>query len=242
MRAIPDYWRRAMNEHLVRGRMTPAALLVALVLLAGCGSSSGSRGGQAATVATQSAAATTAPQTTSTQTTSTATSQTSAVAPAPKHAEERVPVTEKIAVASPVVPTEGVLPSQYTCDGRNVALPLRWTGIPAGTAELMLDVLDVNPVHGQLFFDWAVAGLKPGSTGITGGKLPAGAVAGTNGFGRTGYDLCPAKGAPEKYVVVLFALPHKLGVKKGFDPTALRRQALRHATYEGFLFFSYKRH
>ena len=153
-----------------------------------------------------------------------------------------MPVTEKIEVSSPGVATEGTLPSQYTCDGHNIAVPLRWTGIPAGTAELMLDVLNVNPVHGQLFFDWAVAGLKPNSRGITAGKLPAGAVAGTNGFGRTSYDLCPAKGAAEKYVVVLFALPHKLGVKSGFDSTALRRQALRHATYEGFLFFSYKRH
>ena len=153
-----------------------------------------------------------------------------------------MPITEKIEISSPAVAPEGTLPSQYTCDGRNIAVPLRWTGIPAGTAELVLDVLGVNSVHNQLFFEWAVAGLKPSSKGITAGRLPAGAVAGTNGFGRTSYGLCPAKGAAENYVVVLFALPHKLGVKRGFDPIALRRQAILHATYDGYYFFSYKRH
>ncbi|HUN77874.1 MAG TPA: YbhB/YbcL family Raf kinase inhibitor-like protein [Solirubrobacteraceae bacterium] len=136
---------------------------------------------------------------------------------------------------------EGALPARYTCDGHNQPPPLRWKKVPAGTAELMLDVMKIAPVNGRLFVAWAVAGLKPSLRAIGAGKLPAGAVVGANSLGQASYDLCPPKGPSESYVAVLLALPHKLGLQTGFDGREARDRAIHEATFESSLIFSYQR-
>jgi phosphatidylethanolamine-binding protein (PEBP) family uncharacterized protein len=152
-----------------------------------------------------------------------------------------VPIVEKVEVSSPVFPSGGRLPVRYTCDGANASLPLKWSGIPSDTAELMVDVLTLEPVNGKLFFAWAVAGLSPKSHGIAAGKLPSGAVEGVNSTDSTSYTLCPTRSKHEQYVVVVFALTHSLGLKQGFNAVAARERALQDAEYEGFLPFLYKR-
>lgn len=216
----------------VRRRAIAGGTLLALVLLSGCGSSSPEHGQTtAAAAAAPPGAPKTAPPTTTNSTSTT---------PA-KHAEEPAPVEAYVKVTSPVVRAEGTLPSRYTCDGADLPLPLHWTGIPSGTRELMFDVVKLKPVNGHLYFDWAVTGLKPSSHGTDGVTLPSGAVVGANGAGRVGYRLCPPRGAKEVYVVVMFALNHKLPAHTGFDAAELRRAALRNAKYEGFLIFNYRR-
>jgi phosphatidylethanolamine-binding protein (PEBP) family uncharacterized protein len=131
------------------------------------------------------------------------------------------------------------LPVTYTCDGRGTSPALRWQGVPQGTAELILFVMNVQPVGGKLFFDWAVAGLSPELEEIEAGKLPTGTVVGRNSFGRAGYEICP-EGA-ETYVFALFALPKKLSAASGFDPAALRKEVLDSSGNVGLLALSYAR-
>jgi phosphatidylethanolamine-binding protein (PEBP) family uncharacterized protein len=126
------------------------------------------------------------------------------------------------------------LPATYTCDGKDTWPTLRWSGVPAGTAELALLVLNLEPVNEALFFDWAVTGLEPGLTGLESGKLPKGAIVGKNSFGKTGYSICPPNGK-ETYVFALYALPSSLPASKGFDPKALREQILGLSGNSGLL-------
>lgn len=132
------------------------------------------------------------------------------------------------------------LPSTYTCDGKGTSPALSWHGVPAGTAELVLFAMNVQPVDGKLFFDWAVAGLSPELEEIEAGKLPKGAVVGRNGFGKTGYEICP-EGGGETYIFTVFALPKKLSPAPGFDPSALRREVLGASGNVGLLALSYTR-
>lgn len=53
-----------------------------------------------------------------------------------------------------------------------MSLPVRWSGVPRGTVELAIFVLNLQRVHGRLFFDWALAGLSPALHGISAGTLP----------------------------------------------------------------------
>ena len=78
------------------------------------------------------------------------------------------------------------LPAKYTCDGANTWPTLRWNGTPAGTSELALFVMNVQPVEGRLFFDWAVTGVDPGLGEVETEKLPKGTVVGRNSFGKKG--------------------------------------------------------
>jgi hypothetical protein len=119
----------------------------------------------------------------------------------------------------------GSLSPTYSCDGKDSWPAMRWSGVPAGTAELALYAMNVQPVDGKLFVDWAVAGLDPGLGGIEEGKLPKGAVVGTNGFGKRGYSICP-EGRGEIYMFAVYALPKRLALAPGFDAREARGQIL----------------
>lgn len=131
------------------------------------------------------------------------------------------------------------LSAAYTCDGKGDWPDLSWTGIPPGSAELILYAMNMTPVEGKLFVDWAVAGLDPGLTGIESGKLPKGAVVGTNGFGKRGYEICPE--GPETYLFAIYALPRALSPKPGFDAREMRQQILDVSGNVGLLSVSYTR-
>ncbi len=132
------------------------------------------------------------------------------------------------------------LPAQHTCDGKGASPALRWQGVPEGTAELALLAMNVQPVGGQLFFDWAVAGLSPELEEIEAGKLPGGAVVGRNSFGKTAYEICP-EGGGETYMFMLLALPKRIAPGQGFDPLAFRKAALEISGSAGLLALSYAR-
>jgi phosphatidylethanolamine-binding protein (PEBP) family uncharacterized protein len=155
----------------------------------------------------------------------------------PKAPPEKAPTPEQVSNAtvadmtlqSPAIVASGGspgnLPATYTCDGKNSWPELRWSGVPAGTAELALFVMNVQPVAGKLFVDWAVAGLDPGLEGIEAGRLPKGAVVGANGFGKRGYEICPSGGG-EIYMFAIYALSRRLSPPKGFDARELRKEVL----------------
>ena len=155
----------------------------------------------------------------------------------PKGPSEQAPTPQQIAQAtvadmrleSPAIVASGgqpgALPATYTCDGEGSWPELHWSGVPAGSAELILYAMSVQPVEGKLFVDWALAGLPPSLTGVDAGKLPKGAVVGTNGFGKKGYEICP-QGAGEIYMFAVYALPRALAPKPGFDARELRKEIL----------------
>lgn len=150
-----------------------------------------------------------------------------------------------IRLTSPVIHAStgspGSIPRSYTCDGANTSPPLKWRGIPAGTAELALFVMNLQPVNGKLYFDWAVAGIDPASAGLEAGRLPKGAVVGRNSSGHTGYSICPAEGGAETYALALYALPKRLSPSGGFDPLALRARAMKLSRRAGLMAASYRR-
>jgi phosphatidylethanolamine-binding protein (PEBP) family uncharacterized protein len=217
--------------------LTPAALCAALAAaaFAGCGGSGSGATTTGKSASGQPGAATNAGSTST---------KTAAAQPTAHVAESQsAPTVAKVEISSPVVVGEGALPSRYTCDGADISPPLHWQGIPPGTKELMLDILNLEPVNGELYFDWAVTGINPKSHGTKAGSPPPGAIVGTNSAGKQGYTLCPPRhGTKTAYLAVLFALPHHLHATPDFDAATLRRDAEHTAQYEGFLGFHYTQH
>lgn len=144
-----------------------------------------------------------------------------------------------MSLESPSVGATRELPIQSTCDGSNTSPALRWQGVPPGTAELTLFVMNIQPVEERLFFDWAVAGLSPELKELEAGKLPQGAVVGRNSFGETSFGICPEHS--ETYMFALFAVPEKLSPSKGFEPLALRKKVLDSSGDVGLLALGYTR-
>jgi phosphatidylethanolamine-binding protein (PEBP) family uncharacterized protein len=206
-----------------------AVLVVESFVTAGCGSGSSTHTAQS----TQAPLPAGAPQVPSAPSSATA----PAAAAAGQAAIPPAPVTISVsAVGLPPQAHEGVmppLPTHNTCDGANVWLPFTWSGVPNGTAELALFIVNLKPRNEAVFVDWAVAGLSPTSSGLPAGTLPSGAVVGRNGFGQVGYSICPPKGTSEIYIARLVALSHPLHPRPAFDAKALYLEAARAAKAVG---------
>jgi phosphatidylethanolamine-binding protein (PEBP) family uncharacterized protein len=206
----------------------PGGVLLAGLALAASGCS-GSDGGHTATKAPSASTGAAAPAASEAPTTSTGAS-------VPESSNEPV-VSLSLSSSIGLEP----IAARYTCDGADVSPPISWGTIPAGTVELALFVVNQERVNGRVFVDWALTGLRPSLRQLSAGQTPAGAVVGRNSFGQTAYSVCPARGAPTEYVVRLDAVSKRLGVRTGFDASALFRPASHASNSIGLLSFSYQR-
>jgi Raf kinase inhibitor-like YbhB/YbcL family protein len=109
----------------------------------------------------------------------------------------------RFAFRSPVFLPGGTIPRAYTCDGRDISPPLRWTAPPRRTSSFSLTVTDRDA---RGFLHWRVTAISARLR-----TLAAGARVGREGlndFGRRGYGgPCPPSGSGRhRYVFALKAL------------------------------------
>ena len=188
-----------------------AAALTIVVAVAGCGGSSGS----------SSSSSTSKPSTAPTT-------------------QSGPTVAAGINLSSPVLAQGRPVPRRYTCDGLDEAPPLRWSGVPAGTAGLALLLEDLNSRgdSGAPFVHWSLFGIPASAT-----RVPSNATEGTNDFHEVTYGgPCPPDNDPaHRYVFTLFALRAPLDVPPGSPPSDVRAALARNATAEGRLTVTYTR-
>jgi len=108
----------------------------------------------------------------------------------------------------------GAIPAAYTCQGKDLSVPLAWSGLPAGTRSLALIVDDPDapdPAAPKMtWVHWVLYNIPPTATGLPEAveprALPAGTLEGRNDWGRTGYGgPCPPVGR-HRYFFKLYAL------------------------------------
>ena len=120
-----------------------------------------------------------------------------------------------LALTSPDFEPGRTIPERFTCDGANISPGLVWTGVPEGTAELLL-VCDDPDAPGGVFRHWAAWGIAPELGGLDAGYGPESVEPGfqqaVNDFGKPGYGgPCPPAGdAPHGYHFRLSALSEKI--------------------------------
>ncbi len=107
---------------------------------------------------------------------------------------------------------QGEIPERYTCEGEDVAPPLAWSEVPAGTQSLALIVDDPDApdpaAPKRTWVHWVLYGVPPAAAGLPEAvrSLPAGTREGVNDWGRTGYGgPCPPIGR-HRYFFKLYAL------------------------------------
>jgi Raf kinase inhibitor-like YbhB/YbcL family protein len=116
---------------------------------------------------------------------------------------------------SPAFADGGMIPERYARDGDDVPPPLRWNGVPVGTAELALELLDPDAPRGT-FVHWIATAIDPGLEGFDGDDPPPD-VEGRNGWGeaRYGGPRPPEHDPPHRYVFTLYALAEPSGFPPG---------------------------
>jgi len=112
-----------------------------------------------------------------------------------------------------------LIPSNYTCDGRDISPPLKWGDYPEGTASLVLISDDPDAPVGT-WVHWVVYNIPPAvkefAENVPSSQiLENGAIQGTNDFGRIGYGgPCPPSGT-HRYYFKLYALDTMLNIAPG---------------------------
>jgi len=108
----------------------------------------------------------------------------------------------------------GAIPAAYTCQGKDLSVPLAWSGLPDGTRSLALIVDDPDapdPAAPKMtWVHWVLYNIPPTATGLPEAveprALPAGTLEGRNDWARTGYGgPCPPVGR-HRYFFKLYAL------------------------------------
>jgi Raf kinase inhibitor-like YbhB/YbcL family protein len=147
---------------------------------------------------------------------------------------------EVLSIQSSAFTAGAAIPARHTCDGDDALPPLRIAGLPPGTARLALLVDDPDAPSGV--FTHLLAWDLPASATTLDGALPAGAVLGTNDFGRPGWNgPCPPPGKPHRYRFRVMALPAPLGLRAGADRAAFDRAVAGRALAEATLVGTYGR-
>jgi Raf kinase inhibitor-like YbhB/YbcL family protein len=138
-------------------------------------------------------------------------------------------------LTSPAFTAGKPIPRVYTCKGRGISPPLRWTAPPAGTQSLAIEIEDPDaPLPGG-FTHWLGWGIRPAARALaTGAHAP---TEGANGTGKPGYiGPCPPSGT-HHYHITLYALNAPLmlmtGAKRAAFTRALRGHVLARATLIG---------
>ena len=182
-------------------------LLAAALMSAACGSSSGPSSAKSASASARVAGA-----------------RARQLRASPPAGSAQGEVGASLGVQSSARLSDRVIAPRYTCGGGDVSVPVSWVGVSAKAKEIAILVRSfIAP--GRFVVNWAVAGISPSLRGIAAGRLPAGAVVGLNSFGREGYSLCPAAGAAPVTWIAVLALPHRLALGPGFDPTTVEAQS-----------------
>ena len=111
------------------------------------------------------------------------------------------------------------IPAVHTCDGRDVAPPLQWSGAPTGTKSFVLIVDDPDApdpaAPKRTYVHWVLYDIPASATslveGVTSAGLAVGTREGVNDWDRTGYGgPCPPIGR-HRYFFKLSALDTMLG-------------------------------
>ena len=150
-------------------------------------------------------------------------------------------------ITSPAFLHEGEIPSEYTCEGKDVSPALEWTDLPPNTKSLALIVDDPDApdpdAPKMTWVHWVVYNLPPSCKGL--GKevktLPSGTRNGTNDWKRTGYGgPCPPIGR-HRYYHKLYALDAELPDLKNPTKVQLLEAMRGHVLGEAQLMGTYRK-
>jgi Raf kinase inhibitor-like YbhB/YbcL family protein len=126
------------------------------------------------------------------------------------------------------------IPSEFTCDGKNVSPQLSWSDVPSGTKSFALRVSDPDAMSGD-WIHWLVYDMPKDVRSIEKDSVPSGAKEVENDFGKRPYGgPCPPSGT-HRYVFTVYALDieHLDGVNKRNFISKIKEHTIDKATMTG---------
>lgn len=142
-------------------------------------------------------------------------------------------------LSSDAFENNGTIPSEFTCDGKNISPPLAITDIPKNAKSLALIMDDPDAPMGT-FTHWTIWNISPQKSQFAKGEkldFPQGITS----FGRTGYGgPCPPSGI-HRYFFKLYALDTMLELDGGSTKEKLAQAVDGHILEQTTLIGKYSR-
>ncbi|MFC1677546.1 YbhB/YbcL family Raf kinase inhibitor-like protein [Planctomycetota bacterium] len=151
-----------------------------------------------------------------------------------------------IKISSSAFTEGGMIPSKYTCDGKDMSPALSWQGVPQETKSIALICDDPDAPMGT-FVHWVLFNLPADTTQLPENypedeTLDNGARQGITDFGKTGYGgPCPPSGT-HRYFFKIYALDTVIDMVSLVDKPKLLEAMDGHILAQGQLMGRYKRH
>ena len=154
---------------------------------------------------------------------------------------------ETMKLTSPAFEHNGKIPSEYTCDGKNISPPLNIIDVPAPAKSLVLlmddpDIPDAakKSFNVEVWDHWVVFNIPPETITIAEEKNPPG-ILGRNTGGNNAYGgPCPPD-REHRYFFKLYALDTRLNLPEGSTKTAVEREMGGHIMAQATLMGRYER-
>ena len=131
------------------------------------------------------------------------------------------------------------IPSEYTCDGKNLSPPLSISDVPSNAKSLVLINDDPDAPVGT-WDHWIVFNINPSTKEIPKGEEPQG-TAGKNSWGKKGYGGPYPPSGTHRYFFKLYALDAMLNLPQGTAKKDLERAMQGHIIGQAQLIGNYKR-
>lgn len=138
-----------------------------------------------------------------------------------------------------------MIPSKYTCDGKNISPPLQWDAVHAETKSIAVICDDPDAPMGT-WVHWVLFNLPPQTMQLpedfpTDETLADGTRQGVTDFGTTGYGgPCPPSGT-HRYFFKIYALDAEIDTVSVIDKAELLKKMEGHILAQGQLMGKYKR-
>ena len=155
-------------------------------------------------------------------------------------APEKSVTLSTMKITSPAFTQNESIPVKYTCTGGNTNPELRFAGVPEQAKSLAL-IMDYPDATVGTFTHWLIWNIDSKNPAIAEHSVPAGAVEGKNGAGKTGYiGPCPPSGT-HRYFFKLYALDAMLGLPAGASKTELEAEIEKHLVAQAELIGLYRK-
>jgi Raf kinase inhibitor-like YbhB/YbcL family protein len=159
------------------------------------------------------------------------------------------PVSQPFTLSSSVLEAENMIPTQNSCNGKDISLALAWGDPPAGTKSftLIMDDPDAKAVAGFVWIHWVIFNIPPQTRTLAENlvktnPLADGSIQGKNSFGKIGYGgPCPPSGL-HHYVFKLFALDIMLNASPGATSGVIIQKMNGHILAQTELVTTYRKH
>lgn len=150
-------------------------------------------------------------------------------------------------IESPAFQNQQTIPAKYTCDGKGINPPLKFSDVPSDAKSLAL-IVDDPDAPGGTFTHWTVWNISPNVLKVAEGSAPFGGIEGLNskvfysdsadGVGYIGP--CPPSGT-HRYFFKLYALDKTLNLQADADIEKLKKAVAGHILASAELIGLYSR-